>query len=237
MNLIIIIVSIMVPVTFGFRNTLIAELGLFCKTQHYKYVSILESPLNNLYSQVKLQKELMNFNLRVKIISNLDNLLLQDFIIFFYIHHDEFNDWNILSNRFVKTSLVIIDNRYLNTMIDSILYENINLNIYCMIIHNDNVVSEFKEIMALKNQTKVLINDINLNINFYGMTFTTITGDWWPYFNVRDIVGTNCVYDGFLVDFMDEAGIVTRLDNEMGSQVSTTKNYYNNFLCSYVKHS
>ena len=32
----------MVPITYGFRNTLIAELGLFCKTQHYKYVSVLE---------------------------------------------------------------------------------------------------------------------------------------------------------------------------------------------------
>ena len=210
----------MVPITFGFRNTLIAELGLFCKTQHYKYVSVLESPLNNLYSQVQLQKEFMNFDLKVKIISNLNNLLLQDFIIFFYIHHDEFNDWNILSNRFVKTSIVIIDNRYLNTMIDSILTKNINLNIYCMIIHNDNDFSEFKEIIALKNQTQVLINDINSNVNFYGMTFTTITGDWWPYFNVRkcDIVGSNCVYDGFLVDFMDEAGIVIRLNVEKGSE-------------------
>ena len=88
---------------------------------------------------------------------------------------------------------------------------NLNLNIYCMIYNNENSIVKFKNIITLKNQTQVVFNDLNTKmINLQGIHIEAVTGDFWPYLNVQkcdfgDFDRRNCTYEGFVVDFMDEA--------------------------------
>ena len=99
---------------------------------------------------------------------------------------------------------------------------NLGLNIYVLIYDNvSDIDIQWKEIIALKGQNHLIINDLHFNINgtvlektndLQGLHITGIAKHWYPFFNVyhpskcknkHDTCSTTS--DGFLVEVLDAA--------------------------------
>ena len=109
---VLLILPIIFSSTLGISNHVISKLGQFCVRNQYKYTSILQS-FDFLSNQN--QKNLMEFDLRVKTISNLINLQSKDFAVIFYLPNKyNYDDWMKLSQRKVKMSLIGLDHVQVN---------------------------------------------------------------------------------------------------------------------------
>ena len=190
--------------TFAFQDFFIEKLGWFCSNHDKKYLSIL-FPSQWTYSHKKLSK-LMNMDLRVRTIENIVDLEDQDFFVMFHSTENDFQDWNIVSHRLIKSALVVVEQHQLDELISIISQENLSLNLYCL-VHNEDLF-EFKEILKLKNQKSVIVKSAYKNeIDLQGIHIPTITAEWKPYVKIDKCnqIGTNCAIKGFAVDIMDGA--------------------------------
>ena len=108
------ILPIIFSSTFGISNHVISKLGQFCVRNQYQYISILQSFD---FMSNKNHRKLMEFDLRVKTISNLTNLHSKDFaIIFYFPNKNNYDDWMKLSQRKVKMSLIVTQMDYLSNL-------------------------------------------------------------------------------------------------------------------------
>ena len=97
---------------------------------------------------------------------------------------------------------------------------NLGLNIYVLIYDNVSDINiQWKEIIALKGQNHLIINDLVFNIkgtvlektnDLQGLHITGIAKHWYPFFNVHNKCKNNehdgnCIFDGFLVELLDAA--------------------------------
>ena len=202
---IILIYFLFIP-TFAYHAKLIENLGWFCSQHNFKFLSILIHNKLPLYAHIT-NKMLTNMDLRVKSITNMDDDLEdRDFIVIFYTPENDFKDWYSLSHRRIKSALFVVEQHYLDDLVYLIHQKKLSLNIYCL-IHNESLL-EFKELIALKSQTKVIIkNTDEKKVDLQGIHVSSITGDWKPFVNIHncDQFGKNCAIDGFSVDIMNTA--------------------------------
>ena len=84
------------------QNLILNKIGQFCVKYNYNYVSILNLP--NL--SLKTKKFFMKSNIRLRNISNFDDLVIQDFVIIFYYPNYNFDNWSSLSKRLIKKSMI-----------------------------------------------------------------------------------------------------------------------------------
>ena len=100
---------------------------------------------------------------------------------------------------------------------------NLGLNTYVLIYDNVSDINiQWKEIIALKGQNHLIINDLVFNIkgtvlektnDLQGLHITGITKHWYPFFNVQHPskcknehdTCTSTTFDGFLVELLDAA--------------------------------
>ena len=86
-----------------------SKLGSLCTKYNYKYISLLNTKFNYSHFNARhFQKLLMDLDLRVRRISNLQDLQPKDFAVIYYDPNNPFSykDWQALSQRQVKTSLI-----------------------------------------------------------------------------------------------------------------------------------
>ena len=189
-----------------YQANLIEKMGWFCSQHNFKFLSILFHNKVSLYNH-QTSKMLTNMDLRVKSIANMvDHLEDRDFIVIFYAPENYYKDWHALSHRRIKSSLFVVEQHHLDDLMYLIPQKKLSLNIYCL-IHNESLL-EFKELIALKNQTKVIIkNTDEKKIDLQGIHISSITGNWKPYVNTYncDQFGKNCAMEGFSVDIMNTA--------------------------------
>ena len=99
---------------------------------------------------------------------------------------------------------------------------NLGLNIYVLTYDNVSDINiQWKEIIALKGQNHLIINDLHFNINgtvlektndLQGLHITGIAKHWYPFFNVyhpskckNEHDTCSIIFDGFLVELLDAA--------------------------------
>ena len=181
--------------TFAFQDFIIEKLGWFCSNHDKKYLSIL-FPSQWTYSHKKLSK-LMNMDLRVRTVENIVDLDDQDFFVMFHSTENDFQDWNIVSHRLIKSALVVVEHHQLDELISIISQENLSLNLYCLVYNED--LFDFKEILKLKSQKSVTVKSAYENeIDLQGIHITTITGEWRPYVNIVNCYKTGKTCFSFL---------------------------------------
>ena len=88
-------------------------------------------------------------------------------------------------------------------LLSDITKANQNLNMFCLAYTEIN--EELKQIMALKNQEKILEfnaeNDATTKVDLQGITITSINANFQPYFEQSQGFENK----GFAVDFLNEA--------------------------------
>ena len=103
----------------------------------------------------------------------------QDFVVIILYSLEDYVDWKILSNQFSKTFVIIIKKKFFKEFTESFPYQNLYyLYFYVMIYDDENETkTEVKEIMVLKNETKILLSDINqMKNDLQGIEIKSITG-------------------------------------------------------------
>ena len=108
---IFLILNMAAVITIASSANLTLKLGALCTKHNYKYISLL-TPKFNYYSHFYTwhsQKLLMDLDLRVRRIWNLQDLQPKDFAVIYYDPNNplSYKDWQGLSQRKVKTSLII----------------------------------------------------------------------------------------------------------------------------------
>ena len=140
----------------------------------------------------------------------------QDFVAIILHSLEDYVNWKILSNQFSKTFVIVIKKKLFRDFTENLPCQNLYyLYFYVMIYDEENETNtEVKEIMVLKNETKILLSDINqMKNDLQGIEIKSITGEWAPYSTVtckndttNPIVDENhCELTGFYVDLINEA--------------------------------
>ena len=102
----------------------------------------------------------------------------QDFVVLILHSLEDYVDWKILSNQFSKTFVIVIKKKLFKDFTEKLPCQNLYLYFYAMIYDEENQTkAEVKEIMVLKNETKILLSDINqMKNNLQGIEIKSITG-------------------------------------------------------------
>ena len=102
----------------------------------------------------------------------------QDFVVIILYSLEDYVDWKILSNQFSKTFVIVIKKKLFKDFTEKLPCQNLYLYFYAMIYDEENhTKTEVKEIMVLKNETQILISDINqMKNNLQGIEIKSITG-------------------------------------------------------------
>ena len=112
----------------------------------------------------------------------------QDFVVIILYSLEDYVDWKILSNQFSKTFVIIIKKKFFKEFTENFPYQNLYyLYFYVMIYDDENETkTEVKEIMVLKNETKILLSDINqMKNNLQGIEIKSITGDKPVFYRIQ----------------------------------------------------
>ena len=195
----------------------------FCKIIQKNEITFLQDDSALLYfNNIQVFKIFSKENIKLKMVKNFNDIVSEEFLVTSY-HSDKTNlaeNWiTIFAQRSVKSALVILKKKYLNDFTHFITSKNLTLNIYIsVILDSQNDLTVFKEIISMKNQSKILIQNattanLNKKVDLQGIHITSISGNWWPYFNIptkcfqtKNNIIKNCnSFDGFLVDFMNQA--------------------------------
>lgn len=186
-----------------------SKLGSLCTKYNYKYIALLNTKFNYSHFNTRhSQKQLMDLDLRVRIIWDLQDLQPKDFAVIYYDPSNPFSykDWQVLSQRQVKTSLIITQLYDMDILLSDINKANQNLNVFCLAY--TEIKEELKQIMALRNQEKILEfsaeNDATTKVDLQGITIISIVANYLPYFEQTQEFKNK----GFAVDFLNEASKV-----------------------------
>ena len=200
----VLLCSLIFPLAIGFKINMIEKIGLFCSNHNFKILSVLNP--NYLSYFHLLNKTLMNMGIKMKTIENITEMEDQDFMVMFYTPKNTFKDWAVLSHRRIKSALFILQHHHMENLTTIIANTNLNINIYCLFYKN--YLYEFKELLTMKNQHKVIVKSINETIiDLQGIHISVVTAEWKPYFIVNNCnqTGKNCNYKGIAVDIMNRA--------------------------------
>ena len=150
------------------NETLMNSIIRFCKDHNFMTLSI-----HNVVTKIELlavQKQLLNANIRLKFTNDLNGLVSENTLIW-YGHgfiEQPFPLMKYLSQRFIKSTLVIIKQELWSLFVSSLNEHNFNMNFYAMTHTKDNV--KVVEIIKLKGvpQTLILEKDSSLQIDLQG---------------------------------------------------------------------
>ena len=175
----------------------ITNIGKMLSNNHYKHLNFYHLDENLPISMnLNLWKQLMKYyTLEMKTFYNLEeNLEPQDFIITFFNNNnsENINLWSKISNRLPRRSLIILKESSLEDFKNLLLKLNQYLGLFAATYAGDQV--RFYEIITLKNQTHIIIQEIEFESNgiireivdLQGVHLHGITGEWRPYFNEND---------------------------------------------------
>ena len=192
----------------------------FCKIIQKNDITFLQDDSAlSYFNNIQVFKIFSKENVKLKMVKNFNNIPSEEFLATSY-YADSTNlpeNWiTIFAQRSVKSALVILKKKYLNDFTRLITSKNLTLNIYIsVILDSQNDLTEFKEIISMKKQSKILIQNATTNkkVDLQGIHITSISGNWWPYFNIptkcfqtkNNIIKDCNSFDGFLVDFMNQA--------------------------------
>ena len=112
----------------------------------------------------------------------------QDFVVIILYSLEDYVDWKILSNQFSKTFVIIIKKKFFKEFTENFPYQNLYyLYFYVMIYDDENETkTEVKEIMVLKNETKILLSDVNqMKNDLQGIEIKSITGDKPVFYRIQ----------------------------------------------------
>ena len=195
----------------------------FCKIIQKNDITFLQDDSAlSYFNNIQVFKIFSKENIKLKMVKNFNDIPSEEFLVTSY-YTDNTNlaeNWiTIFAQRSVKSALVILKKKYLNNFTHFIKSKNLTLDIYIsVILDSQNDLTEFKEIISMRNQSKILIQNatttnLNKKVDLQGIHITSISGNWWPYFNIptkcfqtKNNIIKNCnSFDGFLVDFMNQA--------------------------------
>ena len=139
----------------------------FCKEHNFMTLSVHNVGTN---MEVALQKHLSNADIRLKFTKNLDSLVSENAMIFYGpdFVEEPLQLMRYLSQRFIKSTLVVINQELWSLFISSLNGHSFYMNFYAL-SHLQNS-SEVLEIIKLKGvpQTLILEKDSSLQIDLQG---------------------------------------------------------------------
>ena len=141
----------------------------FCKEHNFMTLSVHNVGTN---MEVAVQKHLSNADIKLKFTKNLDSLVSENALIFYgpdFAQHP-LQLMKYLSQRFIKSTLVVINQEHWNLFVSSLNEHNFNMNFYALNHSQNSSDSEVLEIIKLKGvpQTLILEKDSSLQIDLQG---------------------------------------------------------------------
>ena len=230
----------------------------FCKIIQKNDITFLQDDSAlSYFNNIQVFKIFSKENIKLKMVKNFNDIPSEEFLVTSYYtdNTNQADNWiTIFAQRSVKSALVILKKKYLNDFTHLITSKNLTLDIYVsVILDSQNDLTEFKEIISMRNQSKILIQNatttnLNKKVDLQGIHITSISGNWWPYFNIptkcfqtKNNIIKNCnSFDGFLVDFMNQAAKNMNftwnieISEDWGMSPKSGKNHLKNVRISFA---
>ena len=176
----------------------------------YKFLAI-----HNYSLDLSGAKHLMKkFDIRLKYLRSLQDINEMDFLL----TNNDLLDKSIgmtISQRLQKSTLVYVKKDQLDIFKSKLQDFNLSLSIFLILNDGHDEILNIKEVLTLKNQPEVIINDVTMSYygfvekisDFHGLHLKSISGQWWPWIIVKDCENPNqnCQLDGCLIDIFNEA--------------------------------
>ena len=147
----------------NYDQWILKNVRIFCKNIQKTDITFLqdESALSY-FNNIQVFRIFSQENTKLKMVKNFNILSeSEEFLVTSYSDKYLAENWiTILAQRSVKSALVILNKKYLNDFTHIITSKNLTLNIYIAVINSENNFTEFKEIISMKNQSKILIQNV-----------------------------------------------------------------------------
>ena len=170
MNKIVFYVLLIVALTNSFGNeALMNDIIEFCKDHNFMTLSV-----HNVEEKIELMafhKHLSHAELKLKFTKNLENLVTEHSLIFYgpKFVKEPLSLMTYLSQRFIKTTLLVVEEDFWSQFVSFLNEHNFNMNFYVMIYSQHKSTKVF-EIIKIKGvpQTILLEKDSSLKADLQG---------------------------------------------------------------------